>query len=220
MSTIAVALLVCSSCSDPERDRLKATTQATYDEASGRLKELTYDANRNGRIDTWTEMDGSRPVRSRLDRDEDGRIDRWEYYDAAGRLVKVGFSRRNTGQPDAWAEPGPEGRIGRVLVSSSGDETRIDRWETYDPAAPDVLAAVEEDTNHDGRLDRWDRYEGGRLREAAFDTSFAAGRPDRRVLYDAAGKYVAVEEDSERDGTFVRLTGAAAAAAKAGVDKR
>jgi hypothetical protein len=47
------------------------------------------------------------------------------------------------------------------------------------------------------------------LREAAFDTSFTAGRPDRRVLYDGQGRFVAVEADVERDGTFVRLTGAA-----------
>ncbi|MGB2717296.1 MAG: hypothetical protein WBC51_24145 [Vicinamibacterales bacterium] len=202
MCTIAVALLVCSSCSDPERDRLKATTQATYDERSGRLKELTYDANRNGRIDTWTEMDGSRPVRSRLDRNEDGRIDRWESYDASGRLVKVGFSRRDNGQPDAWAELGPEGRIGRVLVSSTGDEARIDRWETYDPAAPDVLAAVEEDANHDGRPDKWETYAAGQLQKASFDEN-GDGRADRRLTY-RAGSLVLIESEPDGTGQFQR----------------
>lgn len=202
MSAMAVALLVCSSCSDPERDRLKATTKATYDERSGRLKELTYDVNRNGRIDTWTEMDGSRPVRSRLDRNEDGRIDRWEYYDASGRLVKVGFSRRDNGQPDAWAEPGPEGQIGRVLVSSSGDESKIDRWETYDPAAPDVLAAVEEDTNHDGRPDKWETYASGQLQQASFDEN-ADGRADRQLTY-RAGALVLIESEPDGNGQFQR----------------
>ena len=72
-----VLLLSAAACSDPERERLKATTKASYDERTGRLKELTSDANGNGRIDTWTEMDGSRPVRSRIDRNEDGRLDRW-----------------------------------------------------------------------------------------------------------------------------------------------
>ncbi|HEX6213382.1 MAG TPA: hypothetical protein VFZ38_01110, partial [Vicinamibacterales bacterium] len=57
----------------------------------------------------------------------------------------------------------------------------------------------------------WDRYDDGVLREASFDTSFATGRPDRRVVYDPQGAFVGVEEDVERDGTFVRLTGAAAA---------
>jgi hypothetical protein len=36
-------------------------------------------------------MDGNRALRSRMDRNEDGRVDRWEYYDGGGRLVKVGF---------------------------------------------------------------------------------------------------------------------------------
>jgi hypothetical protein len=50
-----------------------------------------------------------------------------------------------------------------VLVSSVGDEKKIDRWETYDPATPGAgpdsaksLVAVEEDTDGDGRADRWE----------------------------------------------------------------
>jgi hypothetical protein len=201
-SAIAVAFLVCASCSNPERERLKATTKATYDERTGRLKELTYDANSNGRIDTWTEMDGSRPVRSRLDRNEDGRIDRWEYYNAEGRLTKVGFSRRDDGQPDAWAQPGPEGRIARVLVSSSGDESKIDRWETYDSVSPEVLTAVEEDTNHDGRPDKWETYAGGRLEKASFDEN-ADGRPDRQLTY-RGGALALIESEPEGNGQFRR----------------
>jgi hypothetical protein len=195
-------LLLCAACSDPEGARLKATTKATYDERTGRLKELTYDANANGRIDTWTEMDGSRPVRSRLDRNEDGRIDRWEYYDAAGRIAKVGFSRRDTGQPDAWAVPGADGRIARVLVSSSGEESRIDRWETYDPARPDVLSAVEEDTNHDGRPDKWEIYAAGELQKASFDEN-ADGRVDRQLTY-RAGALALIETEPDGAGGFRR----------------
>lgn len=74
------------------------------------------------------------------------------------------------------------------------------------------MTRAEEDSNGDGRVDRWDRYDGGVLREAAFDIALLAGRPDRRIVYDAKGQFVAVEEDVERDGTFVRLIGAAAAA--------
>ena len=201
-AVMAMTLLVCANCSDPERERLKATTKATYDERSGRLKELTYDANSNGRIDTWTEMDGSRPLRSRLDRNEDGRIDRWEYYDGAGRLAKVGFSRRDDGKPDAWAEPGPDGRIARVLVSSTGDESRIDRWETYDPAAPELLAAVEEDTNRDGRPDKWETYAAGQLQSALFDEN-SDGRADRQLTY-RAGALVLIESEPDASGRFRR----------------
>jgi hypothetical protein len=194
------------ACSDPERERLKATTKASYDKTSGRLRELTFDGNKNGRVDTWTDMDGNRPLRSRIDSNEDGRVDRWEYYDKAGQLAKVGFSRKSDGKPDAWAFSTKEGRIERIEVSSSGEEARVDRWEFYDvsgPPGPDgtgPLLRVEEDTNRDGKQDKWERFENGVVRVAEFDQDYD-GRPDRRLTYrdaelvlietlpDAAGNY-------------------------------
>src|SRR5262245_59958277 len=101
-----LAIMTVSSvmaCTDAEKERLKKTTVPTYDTATGRLTQLTYDANRKGRVDTWTSMNGARPLLSRIDRNEDGKIDRWEYYDEAGVLVKVGFSRKSDGEADAWA---------------------------------------------------------------------------------------------------------------------
>ena len=206
---IFTVVIGCSACGNPDRERLKATTKATYDERTGRLKELTSDANGNGRIDTWTEMDGSRPIRSRIDRNEDGRMDRWEYYGAGGRLVKVGFSRRDDGKPDAWAEPSPDGRISRVLVSSVGDEKKIDRWETYDPAtagggpeSAQSLVAVDEDTNGDGRADRWEKYSAGQLQTASFDEN-GDGRIDRRLTYQA-GKLVLIESEPDTAGKLLK----------------
>ena len=202
LAALAFGVAAAGACSDPERARLEATTKATYDERTGRLRELTSDANGNGRIDTRTEMDGTRPVRSRSDRNEDGRDDRWEYYDEAGRLVKVGFSRRDTGKPDAWAEPGPDGRISRILVSSAGEESKIDRWESYDPAAPGVITAVEEDTNGDGRPDKWEQYAGGTLRTALLDEK-GDGRADRRLTYER-GVLVLIESVPDHEGRFTR----------------
>lgn len=185
-------LLACglSGCSDPDRDRLLETTRPTYDQKTGQLVELTYDANSNGRIDTWTDMAGTRPLQSRTDRDEDGQIDRWEYYDENGGLFKVGFSRHDNGTPDAWAFAGPDGRVQRVELSSTGDESQIDRWEYYDPARADsnglgALVRAERDTNHDGRPDTWETYEGGGIKTAAFDEN-GDGVPDRQLTYDGA----------------------------------
>ena len=114
---LAAAFLLSAACSDPDKERLKQTTKATYDQTTGRLKELTYDANKNGRIDTWTDMDGTRPLRARIDRNEDGKIDRWEYYGDHGQLIKVGFSRSDDGKPDAWAFSGPDGKVVRIEIS-------------------------------------------------------------------------------------------------------
>src|SRR3954451_7490902 len=137
MRTLICLAVVCtatlsSACSDPERERIKETTKPTYDKSTGKLTELTYDRNKNGKIDTWTAMDGSRPLRSRIDLDEDGAIDRWEYYDEKGALTKVGFSRKQDGRVDAWAFSGPDGTVARVEISSAADERKIDRREFYE----------------------------------------------------------------------------------------
>lgn len=124
----ATFLLTIPACApDPERARLAETTQATYDPTTGRLQRLTYDANKNGRIDTWTYMDGTTILRSEIDRDEDGRIDRWEYHAA-------------------------DGTVERVRMEEDGDgDAKPDKWETY---IAGKIASVEFDENADGRPDR------------------------------------------------------------------
>lgn len=206
LAVLAVLVLAMQACADPERERLEATTKPSYDKTTGRLTELTFDANKNGRIDTWTEMDGNRPLRSRLDTDEDGRVDRWEYYDAAGKLSKVGFSRRSDVKPDAWAFSTADGRIERIEVSSAADEAKIDRWEFYEASAapgPDgtgPLARVEEDQNGDGRRDKWERYENGTVQTVEFDEDHD-GRPDRRLTYREAD-LVLIETSPDASGGY------------------
>jgi hypothetical protein len=211
---VAGAVVLAHGCADPERERLKATTKPSYDKDTGKLTELTYDANKNGRIDTWTEMDGTRPLRSRIDSDEDGRIDRWEYYDAAGKLAKVGFSRRapdkndKDAKPDAWAFSDASGRVERIEISTSGDETKIDRWEFYDVsgAAADrvgPLMRVEADTNGDGRRDKWERYVNGLVQTAEFDED-RDGRPDRRLTYKDA-ELVLIETAPDASGRYAKV---------------
>lgn len=173
----ALALLCLAGCAAPQDG-----PKATYDGDTGRLEELAADLNRNGTIDSWTEMDGAMPVRARADLNEDGKIDRWEWYDGNAKLVKIGFSRRDNGRPDAWAYPDPGGEIQRVDVSSAGDEKAIDRREYYEGG---VLARTAQDTNRDGTLDQWETYAGGAVKTAAFDDD-GDGRPDRRWTYEGA----------------------------------
>jgi len=180
-----------------------ATIRPSYDNATGRLKELAYDANGNGSVDTWTEMDGSRPLRSRVDINEDGKIDRWEEYDENGGLAKVGFSRTNNGKPDGWVFSGADGKVRRIEISSTGDSSRIDRWEYYDAAqsGPDgrgALVRAEEDTTHDGRPDKWETYEHGILKTVAFDEN-GNGRPTRRLIYSSTARVV-IESDPDASG--------------------
>jgi hypothetical protein len=194
---VVCTALSASACSDPDRERIKATTRPTYDKTTGKLTELTYDRNKNGRIDTWTDMDGTRPLRSRIDLDEDGTLDRWEYYGDKGELLKVGFSRKKDGKPDAWAYSGADNKVERVEISSTGDEHKLDRWEHYDAAG---LVHAEEDTNGDGRIDKWEAYAGGVLKSAAFDEN-GDGKPDRRLTY-ANGQLALIETDVNAAGVY------------------
>ena len=208
----AIVICICAvgitlqACSDPEKARIRETTKPTYDKATGRLTQLTYDANKNGKVDTWTDMDGTRPLRSRIDLDEDGKIDRWEHYDDKGVLTKVGFSRKQDGTADAWAFAGPDGKVVRVEISSTGNDTKIDRWEHYEAGA---MVRAEEDTNADGRADKWETYVNGAVRTAAMDEN-ADGQADRRLTY-SGGTLVLIESDPDSAGTFrkqVRLPAA------------
>ena len=197
-----LALAVCltvPACSNPEKERLKKTTRPTYDEKTGKLKELTFDQNKNGTIDTWTEMDAARPVLTRMDRNEDGKLDRWEYYNKEGQLEKVGFSRKDDGKPDAWAFAGADGTIERIEISSSADLAKIDRWERYDANG---LVRAEEDTNADSKPDKWETYESGAVKSVAFDEN-GDGKPDRRLTYQA-GALVLIETDPDAAGNFAK----------------
>src|SRR5205814_10461252 len=93
-----VVLMLGGSCGSRE----PASVEPVYDKLTGKLRLLKYDANGDGKVDTWSYMDGTRVVRIEIDMDEDGKIDRWEYYDADQKLEKTGTSRANDGKEDAW----------------------------------------------------------------------------------------------------------------------
>jgi hypothetical protein len=200
---LLIALISGSGCSwfrGGDDVAAREGIQPVYDTKTGRLQLLKYDSNHNGTPDTFSYMDGVRVLRIEIDSDEDGKIDRWEYYDAGQRLVKVGFSRAADGVVDAWSYARPDGSIEKLDLSSKRDGT-IDRTEYYErQGAEDVLVRAEEDGDADGAIDKWETYDGGRLASVAFDTT-KSGKPDRRLVYNADGS-VTVEVDPDEDGTF------------------
>jgi hypothetical protein len=171
----------------------------SYDVFTQRLIAIYADQNADARVDQWTYFDGNRPLRGEKDVDGDGLIDRWEYFNRDAALERVGSASRNDGVEDMWTYPAPANAEGRIDRSRSRDRV-IDRREFFQNG---VLVRAEEDTNADGRIDRWDRYEAAVLKQAEFDTTFAAQRPNHRVVYGAGGKAERVEVDPEFDGTFV-----------------
>ena len=150
------------------------------------------------------------------DQNGDGRIDRWEYFDADGRLSTVGSSSRGDGVEDTWSSTTATA-AGETEIDRSSRRDRVrDRHEFY--KGPTLLR-TEEDTNEDGLIDQWNRYEGPVLREVAFDLSFSKGRPDRRSAYDARGRFTGVEIDPDGDGTFVAAPGEPEKPRRPGVTK-
>jgi len=194
-SVLLIALLptACGGNADAAK-----RIQPVYDK-TGKLQLLRYDANGDGKTDTWSYMDGARVVRIEIDKDEDGKLDRWEYYGADQKLERVGSSRANDGKEDSWSYAGPDGSIARIEVSTRRDG-KVNRYEYYDK---DVLVRAEEDSDADGKIDKWELYEGGRLTSVAFD-SLHRGTPDRRLAYRADGSAY-LEVDPKGDGQFVAV---------------
>lgn len=189
-------LLMAAACAgaDPEKERLRKTTLATYDPATGKLTRLTADLNKDGVIDAWTYMDGTKVLRTELDADQDGRIEKWEYHGDDGKVVRVAVSREKNGKPDTWMYGGADGTLARAEISSEQDEQKIDRWEWYENGE---VVRAEEDASGDGRVDKWETFRGGELVSVALDEDYD-GKADRRLNYGPGGRLVSI--DSEPDG--------------------
>jgi hypothetical protein len=187
VSLVAVVAVVLAAaviaCSDRAGNRPDAAgVKASYSKSSGKLELITYDTNKDGKVDAWSRMDGTRLVSMEIDRNFDGIVDRWEYYAADGSLQKVGFSRANDGTVDAWAYQGANGQVARIEVSTHRDG-KVNRVEFYEGGK---LARAEEDADGDGKPDKWEAYKNGALASVEIGTS-RDGKPDRRLTYGPDG---------------------------------
>lgn len=119
--TFAVFLLLtltaagCSSSPTPGE-----APRAEYDNV-GQLRQLVFDASRNGRNDAVAETEGFRIASIAVDLDEDGKVDRWDFYDEERQLEKMGFSRSKDGTMDAVVYFARDGTVERAEVSPEGD---------------------------------------------------------------------------------------------------
>lgn len=179
---VALLCLLIGGCQQSANEGDAKRVQAEYDKTTGRLSRLEYDANGNGKPDTWAFMDGTRLSRLEADENEDGKVDRWEYYAA-------------TQQPSG-GRPAPE-RIERATRMDG----RVSRREFFERGA---LARIEEDTDGDGADDKWETYTGGGLSVMALDTQHR-GKPDRKLIYRPDGTLDRIEVDPTGSGHFQSL---------------
>ena len=142
-------LAACSATPSSPRD----TTVAQHDPESGRLKRIEFDTTHNGRNDAVGIMDGTHVERIEVDEDEDGIVDRWEFYNADRRLERVGFSRQHNGVMDSIVpREGWRDGTNRDVHSRRWTLSQLEHYQS------ESLARVEEDTNGDGRTDKWETY--------------------------------------------------------------
>lgn len=188
----ALTLAGCTDTPTPASGAPKRAGQpsASYD-AAGKLRKLEYDRNKDGKVDTWGYMDGSRVVRIEVDENGDGTVDRWEYHRAAGSGAAA-----NPGSPTT----GVDATVERIERATRLDG-KVSRTEFFDKG---LLATIEEDTDGDGRVDKWETYAGGSLSVMALDTA-KRGTPDRRLVYRPDGSLDHIEADPAGSGIFTPL---------------
>ncbi len=167
------AILSCG-----QSTKLNTTVKAEYDQGTGKLSQLTLNAGKDGKPNITSYMDGSKFLRIEVDSDENGSIDRWEYYGPDQKLEKVGLSRSKDGIVDSWLYEGPDGLPSKVEISSRRDG-KVSRTEFYEKGE---LTRAEEDTDEDGRADKWETYAGGSLATVSFDMA-KSGKPTVTVDY-------------------------------------
>ena len=185
---VGTGVLGLSVWANADRTGATAAIKPTYDKTTGKLTQLSYDSDHDGRADTWTDMDGTRPLRSRIDRNGDGKVDRWEEYrrqrnpGEGGVLQKRRRSCRRVGV-GVWRERHSTHRDvvdrRRAQESIAGNTTTC---RTPAPTGGGVLVRVEEDTAGDGSVHKWETYRDGTLETVAFDED-GDGKPDRRLTY-------------------------------------
>ncbi len=196
-------VLLTACAQEPSGDR----PHAEYDNATGHLSKIELDANKNGKNDTVSYMDGTRVIRIELDLDENGKVERWDFYGPDGKLERIGFASRNDGVMDSQAFYEPDGATRRIEISTRRDN-HFDRTEYYEHNA---LVKSEEDNNGDGRPDKWDFYTPrpnhapGEPAYAISSTEFddsGSGRPERRFIYGPNGNIARVEFDDAGAGLW------------------
>jgi hypothetical protein len=185
LSLLAVCALTVVGCDSGGSAEPRRDLTPVYNKETGKLAELTSDRDGDGKVDTRAFMDGVRIQRVEIDRDKDGRTDRWEFY-----------------SPDS---PANDPQLDRV-EESEGADARVVRREYYESG---VISRVEEDTDGDDRVDKWEHYAHGLLSQVELDFH-GRGKPTQRLVYGSGGTVERVESDPEGDGTFKVVKQAAA----------
>jgi hypothetical protein len=160
----AVLATLAAACTQPATI---ATTTPVYSKATGKLEQLVADQDADGKPDARAFMDGATLKRIEIDRNHDGRPDRWETY---------------ASPPAGAAGPGAPTQI-TLAEEANGPDARVTRREDYQNGE---IQHVQEDTDLDGRMDKWETYRDRRLAHVDLDID-GSGVANRRLTYAPDG---------------------------------
>ena len=74
-----------------DRYEYNPRVRRSYDPVTGRLQLVVFASSGNLKFDTWAYMDGQRLIKMEIDGDEDGKIDRREYFGPREELERIEY---------------------------------------------------------------------------------------------------------------------------------
>ena len=155
----------------------------------GTLRQIRFDGNGDHRPDVFAHFSGrNTPDRLEIDENRDGKIDRWEEYNAAGVMVRFSTSAKG-GAPERFIEVDPVTKATLRVETDADHDGRRERLEIF---VGGRLSRAEIDTNGDGKSDRFQDWSEGHLASEEIDRD-GDGRADIRILRTKAGAISKVE---------------------------
>jgi hypothetical protein len=156
----------------------------------GALREIKFDSNGDGKPDVFAYFSGrNTPDRLEIDENHDGKIDRWEEYNASGAMVRFALSKKG-GVPDRFVEIDPVTKATLRVETDADHDGKRERVELF---VGGKLSRVEIDSDGDGKRDRIQDWSPGYLASEEIDRD-GDGRPDIRILYTKSGAILKVEK--------------------------
>ena len=112
-------------------------------QATGGLRRVEIDQDKNGKVDTVEFWDATRLVRVEVDGDGDGRVERWEHRTADNKLDRLGSSGKDDGVEDMWSYFDAAGKLLKVEFDTDRDGL-VDKRDTFvaSPVARDLRTLV------------------------------------------------------------------------------
>lgn len=139
------------------------------------------DLNHDGRADYFETYIGNRIISSKGDRNFDGRIDQWFFFDSEGQMERAELDENFDGRPDGWItyRDGSE----ETVALDTDFNGKVDWITTY---ANGVQVRSEVRPNESKALLRVLFYRAGVLYEERVDQD-QDGKFDYKILYDPYG---------------------------------